>query len=323
MIKLSIIIPVYNVEKYVSTCLKSVFTQDVSEAEYEVIVINDGTPDESMEFVSAFASKHKNLKIVEQANMGLSVARNEGLKIACGEYVWFVDSDDSIIENCLDEIFTLFNDYKSDVFVSSLITQDEVSGLFGERNIIQNLQARSMNGLDFLSLKTAFVPMQIYFIKRILIEKHFLKFYPGIFHEDKEFAPRLLYYANSVHLCEKPYYIYLLRSSGSITSSINIKHIEDQMKICYSLREFSLNNINEKRGKLVLNLIEISSLFFTIPQLNKIQNRKFTNKFLLKNIKYMRHKSVNALFSKNIRLMFFGFLVLLHPRLLMIYFKIR
>lgn len=303
--------------------MKSVFSQNVSESDYEVIIINDGTPDDSMKIVFDFASKHKNLIITEQENQGLSVARNEGLKIAKGEYIWFVDSDDKIIENCLGVILTIIDDHKADVFVSPLITIDETTGLLGNRNLMRDLKIRTMKGLDFLLLKIDYVPMQIYFIKRTLLLANSLHFYPGIFHEDIEFAPRLLYYANSVHICERPYYVYLLRSSGSITSSINIKHIEDQMKICYSLRKFSSNNIKEKKGRQLFNYIEISCLFLMVSDLSKIQNRKLTNGFLLKNINYIRHKSFNALFSKNIRFMFFGFLVLLHPRLLMIYFKIR
>lgn len=323
MIKLSLIIPIYNVEKYIYSCLESVFFQNVSESDYEVIVINDGTPDDSMKIVFDFASKHKNLIITEQENQGLSVARNEGLKIAKGEYIWFIDSDDSIVENCLGIIFRLIDVHKADVFISPLITYDEATGLFGNRNLVQELKSRSISGLDFLLLKIDFVPMQIYVIKRTLLIDNSLQFYPGIYHEDKEFAPRMLYYANSVHICLKPSYVYLLRSRGSITSSVNMKHIQDKMKICYSLQKFSINQIIEEKGRQIFKFLEISYLFSIISQLHLIQDNKRVNAFLLENNNYIRNISFNALFSNNIRFIFFGILASLHPRLLILYYKFR
>ena len=94
MIILSIIIPVYNVEKYVWKTLESIFESTLLKSELEVIVVNDGTKDNSMSIVNEFAVKFDNLKIINQENQGLSVARNTGLKAARGKYVWFVDSDD-------------------------------------------------------------------------------------------------------------------------------------------------------------------------------------------------------------------------------------
>ena len=90
---LSIIIPVYKVEKYVRKTLESVFSENFSDNEVEVIVVNDGTPDRSMDIVNEFVS-HKSLRIINQENQGLSGARNTGIKAAKGKYVWFVDSDD-------------------------------------------------------------------------------------------------------------------------------------------------------------------------------------------------------------------------------------
>ena len=94
-ILLSIIIPVYNVEKYIHRCLTSCCKQsDASLDEYEIIIINDGTPDNSMDVVYNIAKKYSNIVIFNQKNKGLSAARNQGLEIAKGEYVQFLDSDD-------------------------------------------------------------------------------------------------------------------------------------------------------------------------------------------------------------------------------------
>ena len=96
---LSIIIPVYNVEKYVEKCIRSCENQDIPKENYEVIVVNDGSPDGSLAIVERLANEFSNIKVINQENKGLSMARNTGLEAAKGEYVWFVDSDDWIEEN--------------------------------------------------------------------------------------------------------------------------------------------------------------------------------------------------------------------------------
>lgn len=96
MIKLTIIIPVYNVEKYVGRCIESCLKQDLSPKEYEILVVNDGSKDGSIDIVRRYARENENIRIIEQENAGLSAARNHGIKEARGEYLWFVDSDDDI-----------------------------------------------------------------------------------------------------------------------------------------------------------------------------------------------------------------------------------
>ena len=93
-IKLSIIVPVYNVEKYLERCINSLINQDLCRNEYEIIIVNDGSTDYSGDIAKAIQSKVENIHLYEQVNGGLSAARNTGLKYACGKYVIFVDSDD-------------------------------------------------------------------------------------------------------------------------------------------------------------------------------------------------------------------------------------
>lgn len=104
-IRLSIIIPFYNVEKYITECLDSVYNQDIPEEEYEVICVNDASPDGSRDIVLKYQEKHPNLILVEhEVNKKLGAARNTGRRIARGKYLWNVDSDDMITPNCLREI---------------------------------------------------------------------------------------------------------------------------------------------------------------------------------------------------------------------------
>lgn len=105
MIRLSIIIPFYNVEQYISECLDSVYNQDIPEEEYEVICVNDASPDNSRDIVLDYQKRHSNLFFVEhEVNKKLGAARNTGRRIARGKYIWNVDSDDMIVPNCLKNL---------------------------------------------------------------------------------------------------------------------------------------------------------------------------------------------------------------------------
>ena len=101
MKKLSIIIPVYNTSRYLRKCLDSIVCQNIDNNLYEVIVVNDGSPDEAQDIIDEYINKYPHLLAIKQQNQGLSVARNNGLKAATGLYVWFVDSDDWLFDGSL------------------------------------------------------------------------------------------------------------------------------------------------------------------------------------------------------------------------------
>ena len=119
--RLSIIIPVYNVEPYVRRTLESVFQTSACESDFDVIVVNDGTKDNSMAIVRQFADK-PNLLIYEQENRGLSAARMAGLERASGDYVWFIDSDDWIVDDGVGIVLRLLSERpNSDVLMFPLL----------------------------------------------------------------------------------------------------------------------------------------------------------------------------------------------------------
>lgn len=116
MLRISLVIPFYGVEKYIRTCLESVFSQDVPKSDYEVICVNDCSPDNSESIVREFMSKHDNLSLLcHETNQKLGAARNTGLQNAQGEYVWFIDSDDYIRPNCLKEIIRICENEDLDI----------------------------------------------------------------------------------------------------------------------------------------------------------------------------------------------------------------
>lgn len=113
MAKISVIIPVYNVEKYLVRCLDSVLGQTFKD--FEVICVNDGSPDKSGEILSEYSKKDNRITVITQKNQGLSMARNNGLNIAKGEYVCFCDSDDTLHPQCFEIIYELIRKYDADM----------------------------------------------------------------------------------------------------------------------------------------------------------------------------------------------------------------
>lgn len=227
----------YNVEKYIDKCLASCVGQDISYGDYEIICVNDGSLDNSGKIAEAYASKYSNIKVFFQPNRGLSEARNMGLKHAQGEYVMFLDSDDWIVENCLTALckYLIENDVDMLNIPYVNVYENGRAPEFHPKYIINNIE----KGLNIL-IRGGYPTMaQLSIYKRSLLKDNELLFYPGIYHEDAEFMPRVLYYAKRVASYDSYVYNYLQRNEGSITSHYKLKNGEDAIKVCDSLYQFS------------------------------------------------------------------------------------
>ena len=147
-LRLSIIIPFYNVERYIADCLDSVYQQDIPEEEYEVICVNDGSPDRSRDIVLEYQKKHPNLVLVEhKVNKKLGAARNTGRAAAKGNYIWNVDSDDKIVPNCLGNLLRICEENNLDV-----LDFGRFRFWGGESEGMPNIRPteKVMSGLDYL-----------------------------------------------------------------------------------------------------------------------------------------------------------------------------
>lgn len=218
---LSIVIPVYNVEQYISKCLGSIFEEECSLHLFEVIIVNDGTKDNSMVIVDKFASLYDNIIVVNQENRGLSEARNAGLSRARGEYIWFVDSDDCIEQGSLVSLLSIIDQQSSDVLICD-------GTLFFENHTI-NTETRLSPGIE-VSGQCFFCSNRTYSVWRYLFRREFLllfnlRFRPGIYHEDGDFLTRLFAYANTVVYLPLKIYNYDAGRVGSIMNTVSFKRV--------------------------------------------------------------------------------------------------
>ena len=222
----------YNAATSIEKCLVSTQRQDIPVEDYEVIVINDGSMDDSLAVTNEVAARYVNVRVYSQPNGGLSAARNAGLDHAKGAYILFLDSDDWIAENCLRKIVNTCEEQRLDMLricVANVIDGEPVRRFSVEGGMV-------VRGADELKNNVpACAPFSIY--NREFLDRNHLRFYPGIYHEDNEFTPRAFYLAERVAgINDIIYYVY--QTQGSITRSVNVKNPLDVVIVMRNLDEF-------------------------------------------------------------------------------------
>ncbi|CAG34742.1 glycosyltransferase [Desulfotalea psychrophila] len=268
MPKLSFIIPLYNAEKFIEKCLLSILQQNVPIQDYEIIVVNDGTKDDSRKIVSEMQEKFSNIKIIDQENSGPSVTRNRGLRVATGEYVWFIDSDDYIIDNSLQELLDILTMPSPDIlyigYKKVYENKRDEKGT-GERNGT----AQPYTNHQFLKKFKSFPPMVwLYIYRRTMLTENRLSFPEGIMHEDEEFTPKALFFAKKIIHFNRAIYCYLKREASITSSPWNpLIDINSKYEICHSLAEFSKAHsdsrdiwqsyFSRKTNRLAINVLDL------------------------------------------------------------------
>ncbi len=223
---LSIVIPVYNMEEYLPRCLQSCMAAGAGS---EIIIVNDGSTDSSLKIAGEMLEGWPEHRIISQPNQGLSAARNAGLEAASGDYVWFVDSDDHIAP---DAVSLIAGASAGRPDVIPIRTRND--GEDADRNIIPESAA---SGRDVLLDDKFLSGAPFYVYRRQFLMDEGLRFRPGIYHEDNEFTPRMLYCARSAKVIPEALY-FVFRSPGSITRSRRPKKAFDCLTVAESLLDF-------------------------------------------------------------------------------------
>lgn len=257
MTLLSIIVPVYNVDKYITTCLESILSQ--WKDDIEIICVNDGSTDKSLLILEHYKQLYPHIIIVSQPNRGLSAARNTGLTYATGEFIIFVDSDDFLTSNCIDTLRPSLEE-GIDLIMYNAYLVDENGTEKGDYPPLE--PCRYSSGMSFFLhyLQCPHDVMicawsKVYNRKFLLQNK--LKFEEGLLHEDNLFTPITCYYANSVLVLNSSLYAYRLRR-GSITQTITMKRLLDMVSIANSLALFFEHKTDDNRiWGHILNLYSI------------------------------------------------------------------
>ena len=235
----SIIIPLYNTQDYIKDCCESILSQTFTN--YECLIVDDGSTDNSFEICSKYASQ--NIRIMRQKNMGLSIARNNGILEAKGDYIVFLDSDDIFYDsNSFSNLYTLIknNSGCNVVFHSHLFS-------FAENTVLTNYDTINLNNtcLDIVSFvklnfdrnsRTLLTAWSFTANRKFLLQNN-LFFKENIVHEDSHFVPRLLCLIDKILINHNYFYGYRRNRVGAITYSISEKRLLDMMIIIQELME--------------------------------------------------------------------------------------
>lgn len=215
MIKISVIVPVYNVEEYLEKCLNSLVNQTLKDI--EIIVVNDGTKDNSQDIIDKFSKKYKNIKSYIKENGGLSSARNYGLKYAKGEYIAFVDSDDYVENNMYENMYNKAKEGNFDIVACDLKYMYGEEEVLAHSNLKKDLTTKEEIKKSYIYIYPA-AWNKIY--KKELLKD--IEFKEKVWFEDVEFLYRLYPRINSIGYINKYYYNYVQRE-GAITRIFNNK----------------------------------------------------------------------------------------------------
>ncbi len=298
---LSIVVPVYNVEKYVRTCIESIFKQGLDEKCFEVIIVNDGSTDRSLEVITDIISQHSNIVVINQENQGLSVARNNGIAAAKGEYILMPDSDDILIENSLAPLLEISTDTKADLVVADFftMTNEEITSFNIKEFMQPEIQLKKVTGkqiyLEVLNPNHCYVWRTLY-RKEFLITQELI-FYPGIRYQDIPFTHECYLKANYC-ICTNIRLIIYRRWPGSATNAYkfdNTKHFITAIALTWRLRQIE-GLTSDLLFKLEDN-IYISFRTMIYHTLHSIKDKK--DRFSL--IDYINFQAPDLNFSHSIR----------------------
>ncbi|WP_128331930.1 glycosyltransferase [Apibacter sp. HY039] len=234
--KVSIIVPVYNVEKYLSKCIDSLINQTLQEI--EIVLINDGSTDGSQIIIDSYTKKNTNIVSICKTNGGLSEARNLGIKKATGEYIAFVDSDDWVEKEMMSDLYFLGKKHNADIVFCNLQNVDEKGEIFKLLPQLPQLSEKIILEEDF----TVFGEMSCFACNKIFKRElfNYIEFPSGLHFEDIATIPRLFLKSKVIAKSNKYLYNYFVRK-GSITRNYTSKGLDMFKAIGLVKEDFSIS----------------------------------------------------------------------------------
>ena len=297
MSKLSIIVPVYNTEKYLSKCLDSIVNQRFEDM--EIIIVNDGSTDSSEKIIQEYKEKYNQIKAYTKPNGGLSDARNFGVEKAIGEYLTFVDSDDYLSEELYENLAPYMNK-GIELIKYKFIRVNEDYEEIGKQNGPNFGVVSGEKAFDLLRIEDTYLePSWLYIYKSDFFKKNKFKFAKDLYHEDLGLTPLIIINAKTV-ISSEIYGYYYLQRENSITTDTNykkrkkrsydiLKHYDNMMD---KIESYEIN----KNTKDSIKIYYTNEVLLQIKELNKddkkefikeIKKRKMVNNIKIRNAKQL------------------------------------
>lgn len=265
--RLSVIIPVYNAGRYIGKCLESLYRQGLVETDFEVILVDDGSQDDSLMRMKNFAALHSNIQVISQKNQGVSAARNNGLKRAEGTYVYFMDADDYLVDAALGQLLTVAETNQLEVVRGELIEVDSedrflrASLRFEQRKVFAN---QLLDGFAFYEN----VFQGAFYCWLLLFERSFLEQTTVIFNEriafleDEDFITRLIVFAKKTMYVPVVFYAYRQHPASAV-ATMNQKKLQDIVLVLENLKKYTEQKKGEQRFRKKVKA-EMSEVFYIL-----------------------------------------------------------
>lgn len=273
--KISIVVPVYKVEKYIDKCVQSLIQQTYNNI--EIILVDDGSPDRCPEICDRYALKDSRIKVIHKSNGGLSDARNVGLKASSGKYVLFVDSDDFIELNTCERFLNIIGDSNPDIVVGNAnrIENEKVIPMKHKTNTRGQIITGEQYLLKELKFGTMYMAAWLNLYNKDFLLNNDLEFKVGFLHEDEHFTPRAFLKAKKVIGTDITFYNYLIRP-GSITTVKNKeKNAQHMIQICEELEEIYKEIEDVQLRKLLNN--DLVNKYLNTFQVAGLYKRKYSH----------------------------------------------
>ena len=250
--KVSVIIPVYNTEKYVRQAVESILLQTLKDI--EIIIVNDGSTDGSMTILEELAAQDERIKLFSQENQGQSIARNFALQKVGGKYLYFMDSDDYLENDALELCFEKAESNNLDfvLFDAEILNPQDTTAIDITYQRTQIMDEESIyTGNELLNLfirKYIFTPSPcLSFINIAFLRQKNLSFYPGIIHEDQLFTCKLYLNANKVMCIAKPFFKRRFRSDSTMTNRFAWKNMRGYLTVTAELLQYASKHPEYKK----------------------------------------------------------------------------
>ena len=276
MIKVSVIIPVFNTEKYISKCLSSLVNQTLDDI--EIICVNDGSTDNSLEIIEKIANNDARIQIINQEHKKQGAARNSGLRIAEGEYIGFVDSDDWVDLNYYEMLYNTAKKYDADIALATNVrigngkTKKRLE--ITEEKTAETLQEKIDIGNQ---VKNPCPTNKIY--RHSMLKDNNIIWPEGVFCEDKLFTIQAIYYANKIVTVPDVNYYYF-RNPNSTVHTKSEKHTLDKNNAKKAVLNFLREQNAQIRDKEFWAITE-QKKFLSLPLLTKKESLKTAKYYLL------------------------------------------
>lgn len=283
-------------EKYLSECINSVMNQTLRD--FEIILVDDGSTDSSGEICDQYSGKYNFIHTIHQKNQGLSEARNTGIRMAQGNYLVFLDSDDFIKENGLAILSNVINEKEPDVVINNYYSVKDDGELYSSQWNVPKKWNCSGEVLIECSSKNKIVLMACCIVvKRQYLERFALMFYPGIKHEDELWIPQVIISSENIVFNEKPYYCYRVGRIGSITQKLDPQKIFDKLFVVDQLVDISQNQkglnryaLEERCAKIVTGTIRELNRYCSVDSYKLLSKEVQKRLHILKGAKGFKYK---------------------------------